>query len=121
MRRTGGSGLRQPNVTVTKASPFVQVDVRRLAGDRRARTTLNGVTRQTNRLPRFEPVHAREPRAGRRGPAGATASRGGCCIKPSLKSRSAFAEVHARGAERDDLASDRVRATDEMAVFGAHP
>src|SRR5215211_1088573 len=45
----------------------------------------------------------------------------GCCIKPSRKSCSALAEVSARAAGRDDLAMDGPPATDEMAVFGAHP
>jgi hypothetical protein len=35
--------------------------------------------------------------------------------------RCAFAEVHARATVRDDLAMDGPPATDEMAVFGAHP
>jgi hypothetical protein len=47
--------------------------------------------------------------------------RGGCRVKPSLKSRSALVGVRARGAVRHDLPTDCLRATDEMAVFGAHP
>ena len=46
---------------------------------------------------------------------------GRCRVKPSLKSHSALAEVRARGAVRHDLPTDRLRATDEMAVFGDHP
>jgi len=41
--------------------------------------------------------------------------------KPPRKSRCAPAAVGARAAGRDDIATDRLRATDEMAVFGAHP
>jgi hypothetical protein len=44
---------------------------------------------------------------------------GGCRIKPSGKTRSALAEVHARAVVGGDLASDRPLATAEMAVFGA--
>jgi hypothetical protein len=35
--------------------------------------------------------------------------------------RSALAEMHARAAVRDDLATGRQLATNEMADFGAHP
>ena len=37
------------------------------------------------------------------------------------KNRTALAEVHARAAVLDDLATDCPLATDEMPVFGAHP
>ncbi len=50
----------------------------------------------------------------------AIATDGGCCTKPSQKSRSALAQVHARAAVRDDLGTDGPLATDGMAVFGAH-
>jgi hypothetical protein len=53
-------------------------------------------------------------------PARATPSASGCCIKPSRKSCSALAGVSTRAPRRDDIATDRMRATDEMAVFGAH-
>jgi hypothetical protein len=43
----------------------------------------------------------------------------GCRTKPSERRRSALAEeVHPRAAVRDELATDRPLATDEMAVFG---
>jgi hypothetical protein len=45
----------------------------------------------------------------------------GCRIKPSEKMRSALAEIHARAAVRDDLATDPPLATNEVADFGAHP
>jgi hypothetical protein len=45
---------------------------------------------------------------------------GGCRTKPSEKTRSALKEVHARGAVRDDLATDPPLAPDEMTDFGAH-
>src|SRR5687768_3678184 len=51
----------------------------------------------------------------------ATATRRGCRIKPSRKSRGALKERHARAAMRDDLATDDMRVTDEMAVFETHP
>src|SRR5687767_11872618 len=41
--------------------------------------------------------------------------------KPFRKRRCAFAEVHARATVRDELATGGQPATDEMAVFGAHP
>jgi hypothetical protein len=50
-----------------------------------------------------------------------TACRRGCRIKPSEKMRGALAEVHVRAAVRDDLATDRALATDEIADFGTHP
>lgn len=59
--------------------------------------------------------------------AGARAARSDCSDsswlsgKPSRESRSAFAEAHARAAMRDGLATDGLRATDVMAVLGAHP
>jgi hypothetical protein len=46
---------------------------------------------------------------------------GGCRIKPFEKTRSTLAEVHFRPAVHDVLATNRLRATDEMAVFGTHP
>jgi hypothetical protein len=46
---------------------------------------------------------------------------GGCCIKPSEKTRRTLREMHARAAVRDDLATDRPHVTDAIAVFGAHP
>ena len=49
------------------------------------------------------------------------APRRGCRIKPSEIRRRALAEVHARAAVRDDLATDRLLATNEVADFGAHP
>src|SRR5215203_1439138 len=55
------------------------------------------------------------------GPLAAAAFHGGCRTKPSAKTRRALAEVHARAAVRDDLATDRALATDEMADFGTHP
>jgi hypothetical protein len=45
---------------------------------------------------------------------------GGCRIKPSEKTRSVLAEVHARADVRDDLAMERPLATDEMGDFGTH-
>lgn len=41
--------------------------------------------------------------------------------KPSEKTRSAVAKVHTRAAVRDDLATNRRLATDEMADLGPHP
>ena len=41
--------------------------------------------------------------------------------KAVSESRGALAQRHARAAMRDDLATDDIRVTDEMAVFGAHP
>jgi hypothetical protein len=35
--------------------------------------------------------------------------------------RSTFADVHFRAAVHDVLATNRLRATDEMAVCGTHP
>jgi hypothetical protein len=46
---------------------------------------------------------------------------GGCRVKPSRQSRGMLAEAHARAAMRDDLATDELRVTDEMAAFGTHP
>ena len=46
---------------------------------------------------------------------------GGCRTKPSEKTRSVLAEVHARAAVRDELAMDWLLATEKMADFGAHP
>ena len=46
---------------------------------------------------------------------------GGCCTKPRRKSGCALAAVGARAAGRDDIATEHLRATDEMAVFRAHP
>ena len=46
---------------------------------------------------------------------------GGCRIKPFEKARSTLAEVHLRAAVHDALATDRLCATDVMAVFGTHP
>lgn len=54
-------------------------------------------------------------------PTETTARRRGCCIKPSRKTGAALAENHARAAMRDDLATDDMRVTNELAVFGAHP
>ena len=42
-------------------------------------------------------------------------------MKPFEKARSTLAEVHLRAAVHDALATDRLRATDVMAVFGTHP
>jgi hypothetical protein len=47
--------------------------------------------------------------------------RRGCRIKPFEKTRSTLAEVQFRAAVHDVLATNRLRATDEMAVFGTHP
>jgi hypothetical protein len=41
--------------------------------------------------------------------------------KPFEKTRSTLAEVHPRAAVHDVLATDCLRATDEMAVFGTYP
>jgi hypothetical protein len=41
--------------------------------------------------------------------------------KARSESRGALAERHTRAAVRDDLATDDMRATDEMLVFGTHP
>jgi len=49
------------------------------------------------------------------------AIRRGCRIKPFEKTRSTLAEVNLRAAVHDALATDRLRATDGMAVFGTHP
>jgi hypothetical protein len=46
---------------------------------------------------------------------------GGCRIKLFEKARSTLAELHLRAAVHDVLATERLRATDEMAVFGTHP
>src|SRR5215207_7291938 len=46
---------------------------------------------------------------------------GGCRTKPFRKNGGALAEAHVRTAMRDDLATDGPRATDEVAVFRAHP
>src|SRR5215211_2690107 len=46
---------------------------------------------------------------------------GGCRKKPLEKTRSTLAEVHLRAVVHDALASDRLRATHEMAIFGTHP
>jgi hypothetical protein len=53
--------------------------------------------------------------------AGATAYACGCRIKPFETTRSTLGEVHFRAAVHDVLATNRLRATDEMAVFGTHP
>jgi hypothetical protein len=47
--------------------------------------------------------------------------RRGCRIKPFRKPRGPLAEWAASAAERDDLPTDDMRVTDEMAVFGARP
>jgi hypothetical protein len=49
------------------------------------------------------------------------ARRRGCREKPFEKTRSTLAEGHLRAAVQDALATDRLRAMDEMAVFGTHP
>jgi hypothetical protein len=41
--------------------------------------------------------------------------------KASWESCCPLAKVAARAAEADNVATDRTRATDEMAVFGGHP
>jgi hypothetical protein len=46
---------------------------------------------------------------------------GGCRENPFEKTRGTLAEGHLRAAVRDALATDRLRATDEIAVFGTHP
>jgi hypothetical protein len=46
---------------------------------------------------------------------------GGCRKKPFKKTRSTLAEVHVSAAMHDALATDRLLATDEMAVLGTHP
>ena len=51
----------------------------------------------------------------------AAASTRGCRIKPFRRTRSTLAEEHLRAAVHDALATDRLRATDEMAIFGPHP
>jgi hypothetical protein len=43
---------------------------------------------------------------------------GGCREKPLEKARSTLPDLHLRAAVRDALATERLRATDEMAVFG---
>ena len=48
-------------------------------------------------------------------------ARGGCCIKPSRKSRCPLAEVGAREAEPTRVASRGWRVTNDLAVFGARP
>jgi hypothetical protein len=53
-------------------------------------------------------------------PLGALASMRSCCIKPAQKSRSALAEVRARGVARDYLATDGALKTDGMAAVRAH-
>jgi hypothetical protein len=45
----------------------------------------------------------------------------GCRENPFEKTRGTLAEGHLRAAVRDALATDRLRATDEIAVFGTHP
>jgi hypothetical protein len=45
----------------------------------------------------------------------------GCRIKPFEKTRSTLAEVHVRAAVHNTLATDRMYATDEMAVLGTSP
>jgi hypothetical protein len=46
---------------------------------------------------------------------------GGCCTKPSEKTASAVAEVHARADVRGYLAMDGLLARHEMGDFGARP
>jgi hypothetical protein len=46
---------------------------------------------------------------------------GGCRTQLSEETRTAFAEVHARVDVRDDVATNRPLATDEIADFGTHP
>jgi hypothetical protein len=41
--------------------------------------------------------------------------------KPFAKTRSTLADVDLRAAVHDAFATDRLGATDEMAVFGTHP
>jgi hypothetical protein len=45
----------------------------------------------------------------------------GCRIKPFREWRRALAERQARAAVRDDLATNAMRVTDEMAVFATDP
>jgi hypothetical protein len=52
--------------------------------------------------------------------AGASANRGGCRTKSFRKGGCTLAEVRAREAEHDEIAPVGQRATEAMAVFGAH-
>jgi hypothetical protein len=45
----------------------------------------------------------------------------GCREKPFAKTRSTLVDVHLSAAVHDAFATDRLGATDEMAVFGTHP
>jgi hypothetical protein len=54
------------------------------------------------------------------GHAYAPAFNGGCRIKPSQKAAARSRKRHPIATMRDDLATDDMRVTDEMAVFGAH-
>jgi hypothetical protein len=45
----------------------------------------------------------------------------GCRIKPPRKSRRALAERYASAAVSDELGTDDMHATDEIAVFGTQP
>ena len=42
-------------------------------------------------------------------------------MKPFPKPRGTLAEWRTSAAERDDLTTEDMRATDAMAVFGTHP
>jgi hypothetical protein len=67
-------------------------------------------------------IRARQqPSRQQRDDRAAIASACGCRIKPFEKTRGTHAEVHFRAAVHDVLATSRLRATDEMAVFGTHP
>jgi hypothetical protein len=60
---------------------------------------------------------AGRPRIGALASAGSV---GGCRVKPFEKTRSTLAEAHLTTVVHDVLATNRLNATDEMAVFGTH-
>jgi hypothetical protein len=67
------------------------------------------------------PVRPRCCSCGNAGVAVGAPCVGGCREKPLEKARSTLPDLHLRAAVRDAVATERLRATDEMAVFGTHP
>ena len=106
----------RPN-TVSKRCAAVYVE--RLASHRRPERRLRPVPRDAWREARALAFLTDGSGAGYRHRI--VASRGGCCIKPSWKRSSTFAEMGVRGARCDGVETNRRRLTDAMADFGAHP
>jgi hypothetical protein len=82
----------------------------------RSRPLWLGMQERNARLPgQVQVVRARRHRSASE----SAAFTRGCRTKPSEKTPSALAEVHARATVRDHLIMDQPPATDQMAVFGS--